>query len=531
MSSFNIKSPNSRFDLIANRIKYGTDGGINVDAGALYVNGINGRVGINTTSPQANFDISGTIRSKSNISSSGITDISGYYEVNGVPINNSFYPALSSATAEKAISTWSQGNSTGVLNSWNCITWSPQLQLFAMVRQVGGNTNRIATSPDGINWILYKQSTKEYQGIVWCNDLSGVGMFIATSSSGGNGNDITYSTDGITWNDVSTPVGSYGAVAYSPSLKRVVATYDNFGFLYSNDGINWSSVQNTITGNRFFYSIAWSPKLNLFVAISITSSSAPIATSPDGINWTYRRAINTSISPFIQNCGLAWSEELGIFCAVGDSKILISSDGIDWYYYAGPILPSRNLSWSSQLRIFLGGSGNSIYYSYNGINWLNKTIGSNTAKASVWSPELGYFLVGGDDTFIWRSSFAGRPPTSFNMFDSSFNNINQLGLWNFQSFGRGAPFNSNVNFTVLPGQNWIDCSSAITITLPTASAWPGREITIRNIAANQILSNASNIVQADNTTINNIILNATARTWCTLVSNGTNWYKLQGNDL
>jgi len=460
----------------------------------------------------------------------GNIDITGYYQVNGVPINNNFYPALSTATTEKAISRWSAGNNTGGLNSWNSITWSPELQLFAMVRQVGGNTNRIATSFDGIDWLLYKQSTKAYQGIVWCNDLSGTGMFIATASSGGNGNDITYSTDGITWNDVSTPIGSYGAVTYSPSLKRVVSTYDNVGFLYSNDGINWTSVQNTVAGNRFFYSIAWSPKLNLFAAISITTSNAPIATSPDGINWTYRRAVNTALSPFILNCGIAWSEELGIFCAVGDSKILISSNGIDWYYYTAPILPSRNLSWSPQLRIFLGGASSSIYYSYNGITWLNRTIGSNTAKSSVWSPELGYFLVGGDDTFTWRSSFAGRPPTSFNIFDSSFNSINELGLWNFQSFGRSVPVFKSTSFTVAPGENWIVCTAALTITLPTGTNYTGEELMIKNVGADQILSNAANIRQADNT-VSNVILSATAKNWVTLVYNGVNWVKVEGNNL
>jgi hypothetical protein len=129
-----IYNSNSRFDLITNRIKYGTDGGINVDAGALYVNGINGRVGINTTSPQANFDVSGTIRTNSNISSSGMMDISGYYEINGVPINNSFYPALSTATA---VSRWSQGNASSTSN-FQQIAWSPELSQLVMVQQNSG---------------------------------------------------------------------------------------------------------------------------------------------------------------------------------------------------------------------------------------------------------------------------------------------------------------------------------------------------------------------------------------------------------
>ena len=430
-----IYNSNSRFDLITNRIKYGTDGGINVDAGALYVNGINGRVGINTTSPQANFDVSGTIRINSTISSSGITDISGYYEVNGVPINNSFYPALSTATAEKAISTWTNGNdSTG--SSWNTIAWSPQLNTFTMVRQGGAEINKIVTSSDGgINWVNRKITSKAYQGVIWCDDLSGVGMFVATQ---GNGGDITISLDASGTTDVSTPVtsgGTIGALAYSPSLKRVVT-----GPIYSNDGYNW------IRGNASadFYNLTWSENLKLFASIVGTS----IRISPDGINWTTKTS-SPPITSSMSEGGIAWSPELGIFCGVGGGQIVISSDGNNWTRYTTAVsLPNRNLSYSPQLRMFLGGTGASISYSYNGINWFTKNIGGNGFKSSAWSPDLGYFLVSGDRFYAARSYFAGRPPTSFNVFDSSLNNINQLGLWNFQSFGRGIPVRKTTDFTV-----------------------------------------------------------------------------------
>jgi hypothetical protein len=65
-----IKTPNTKINLINNRIKYGTDGGINVDSNALFVNATTGRVGINTTAPTTLLDISGSIKS------SGISDYS-----------------------------------------------------------------------------------------------------------------------------------------------------------------------------------------------------------------------------------------------------------------------------------------------------------------------------------------------------------------------------------------------------------------------------------------------------------------------
>lgn len=58
-----IKSINSKFNLINERVKYGTDGGINVDSGTLFVNPSNNRIGINTLSPSTTFDISGSLKS------------------------------------------------------------------------------------------------------------------------------------------------------------------------------------------------------------------------------------------------------------------------------------------------------------------------------------------------------------------------------------------------------------------------------------------------------------------------------------
>ena len=60
-----IKSSNSKFNLINERVKYGTDGGINVDSGTLVVNPITMRVGVNTLTPSSTFDISGSIKSTS----------------------------------------------------------------------------------------------------------------------------------------------------------------------------------------------------------------------------------------------------------------------------------------------------------------------------------------------------------------------------------------------------------------------------------------------------------------------------------
>ncbi len=458
----------------------------------------------------------------------GNINIPGYYEEDGTPIKNQFYPALSTATSEKAISTWvASNNTTG--SSWNCIAWSPALNMFAMVRQGGTLVNRIVTSSDGgWTWTDRKTTTKVYQGVVWCDDLSGVGMFVSTQ---GGGIDITISTDGITWTDVSSAsfagLSGFGAIAYSPSLKRVVTVSYDKGYAYSDDGYNWTGVIGTNGGNNF-YSLAWSEDLKLFATIG--AASKPIQVSPDGIKWT-SISPSSPISPSDNN-GLVWSPELGIFSGGSGGFIVVSKDGYNWTTYTTPNAPNRNLCWSPQLRMFLSGKTTGIVYSYDGINYFSKNLGFSGAKSSCWSPELGYFLVAGDMAAARISTFRGRPPTSYNVFDSSYNNINELGLWNFDSFGRYTPFLvTSTPYTVLPGHNWIDVSNttATTVTLPSASDWPGREIMFKSINTQNVLSDTSNNVVLLNGVdlSNNIIPGTAAGRWSTLVSNGTRWEIMQ----
>jgi hypothetical protein len=93
------------------------------------------------------------------------------------------------------------------------------------------------------------------------------------------------------------------------------------------------------------------------------------------------------------------------------------------------------------------------------------------------------------------------------------------------SLGRGAPVTKTTDFTVAATENWLimNSTATITITLPTASSWTGRELMIKNIAAYTVISASSNVKPIDTNTAATAILPATAGSWCTLVSDGTNW--------
>ena len=393
---------------------------------------------------------------------------------------------------------------------------------------------------------------RAYGGTVWCKDLSGVGMFIVAAANISVGRQILTSTDGVNWIQRSTPdISTCGSFSYSPELKRVIVTASNpaglRGFGYSNDGINWNfSATSPYTPN----SIAWSPKLRIFVSLVNASPSATQGAliSSDGITWT-----PVTTPGFNVYNGITWSEQLGIFCGVhGDSTnpptkqivTMISSDGRNWISSNPPgLINFRPYSpaWSPQLRCFVFGGNNRLYYSFNGLDWTTVSLnGSNSPgiKVTIWNEQFGFFVLSGSSTTngsinaVFTTTLRAAPPTSYNVFDSSFNNINELGLWNFNSFGRYTPFLvTSTPYTVLPGHNWIDVSNttATTVSLPSASAWPGREIMFKSINTQNVLSDTSNNVVLLNGVdlSNNIVPGTAAGRWSTLVSNGSRWEIMQ----
>ena len=99
------------------------------------------------------------------------------------------------------------------------------------------------------------------------------------------------------------------------------------------------------------------------------------------------------------------------------------------------------------------------------------------------------------------------------------------------AIGRGAPVTKTGAFTVGIAENWLICNgtASITVTLPTASAWTGREIMLKTIAAFTVVSASSNVVPLAGVTAGTAILAATAGRFATLVSDGTNWIIMQAN--
>ena len=96
---------------------------------------------------------------------------------------------------------------------------------------------------------------------------------------------------------------------------------------------------------------------------------------------------------------------------------------------------------------------------------------------------------------------------------------------------RGVPVTKTSDFAVGTTENWIICngSAPITVTLPSASTYSARELMFKNLAAQSVVSDSSNVVPLASDIAGTSILPATIGSTATLVSDGTNWITMQYN--
>jgi hypothetical protein len=86
------------------------------------------------------------------------------------------------------------------------------------------------------------------------------------------------------------------------------------------------------------------------------------------------------------------------------------------------------------------------------------------------------------------------------------------------------------DYTITNTDTWIinnKSGSALTLTFPVASAWPGRYITVKNLQTQSVNSASSNVVPIDSTSAGTAILLPVIGNWATMVSDGTNWVIMQ----
>jgi hypothetical protein len=357
--------------------------------------------------------------------------VNGYYG-----LAKDAYPSLNPlSNGDKAVRTWNARNSQS--GDWLSVCWSPQRRLFVAVAYVG--TNRVMTSPNGIDWTARSQGVKSnaWHCVCWSPQL-GIFVAVATTATTGTNNNVMTSPDGITWTERSASVNNeWIFVCWSAELGLFVATSrtGTNRVMTSSNGLTWSSTNVSGVEDNNWNGVCWSPELGIFVAVA-NSGNNRVMTSRNGINWTSQSASQNAL------VAVCWSPQLGIFVALSFQSdiVMTSSNGITW---KESVVPEANgwlrICWCAEIRLFIAVAitgNNRVMTSSNGINWTSRTAAQANQWYSVcWSPELGIAVAVADtgNNRVMTSSLKGRPPTSYNVFDSSFNSIDETGKWTFQS--------------------------------------------------------------------------------------------------
>jgi hypothetical protein len=93
-----------------------------------------------------------------------------------------------------------------------------------------------------------------------------------------------------------------------------------------------------------------------------------------------------------------------------------------------------------------------------------------------------------------------------------------------------APVTKTADFTLTINESWVinnKSGSTCTVTLPTPSAYSGRQVTFKNMQAQLLVSASANVVPIDSTSAGTTILLDVIGNWATMVSDGTNWVIMQ----
>lgn len=204
-----------------------------------------------------------------------------------------------------------------------------------------------------------------------------------------------------------------GSIAYSPSQEIYVMSDPlNQKIAYSSNRTTWT---NAYTNNTAFFggigekNVIWVDSLNLFVAVFFSHGSNEnlrSATSPDGINWTFRTIPQRGWT------SLAFGN--GVIVASGLNHSGVSTDGISWNDYNVFSTQVVKVDFAGGL-FFATTSGNTFYTSTDGVTWTTRTgptlTSPYTLARNIWSvgfiPGPNLYVFGSD--YQTDGQFAFRP--------------------------------------------------------------------------------------------------------------------------
>lgn len=341
-----------------------------------------------------------------------------------------------------------------------------------------------------------------------------VGAFIMPASAAGNvGTRIVYDTGDFseydralntyTWAIGGTAAFNVNAVnlystVITAQLGNGSAAAPSYSFFNSQNAGMYRAASNEVGFST-----------NSIEAMRIDASQRLIIGHTTAISTQFASFALTPQSQMIGNSG-STSATLSARFTADPSGVLIS------------FAKSRNATKGSHTVLVDGDTiGSFTFAGSDGTNFIESARISATVTGT-----LGTNIMPGALRF-WTTPPGSNVPTERENIDSNgFHSITTGSL------GRSSPVTKTADFTVAVSENWLinnKSGSTCTVTLPAPASFPGREIMIKTIQAQTVVSATANVIPLAGGAAATAILAATTGKYAVLVSNGTNWEITQGN--
>ena len=412
-------------------------------------------------------------------------------------------PAISMPVATTSVN--------GYLSSTDWTTFNAKQPAGTYVNSVSGTAGRV-TSTGGVTPVIDLASGIATPGTTGSATL----IPVVTIDTYGRVTGITTAANPqgtVTSVTGTSPVVSSGGA--TPAISMAAATSSVNGYLTSTD---WSTFNNKGSGS--VTSVSFTGGL-ITVATATTTPALTVAGTSGGIPY-FSSASTWASSAALTQYGIVYGGGAGatpVATAAGTTGQILTAT------------TSGAPTWSSTY------AGTVTSVSVVSANGFAGTVATSTTTPAITLSTSITGVLYGNGTAIVAATISA--PLSYSagtlsipVATSSANGYLSSTDWSTFNAKQpvAAPVTKTADFTVAATDIWLinnKAASTCTVTLPTASTYTGRKLTIKNLQAFTVVSASSNVVPIDSTSAGTAILLDVVGNWATLVSDGTNWVIMQ----
>ena len=258
--------------------------------------------------------------------------------------------------------------------------WMDQAWNGALFCAVAFDSDKVATSPDGVTWTEYPLPYS-YHDVIPCIATDGK-VFVTNNYRSGNSY-LLSSEDGIVWIERQVCTSTPTRIIYAAGIFLVVTNGVNW--YVSEDGAVWDTEASpgptfVVWLNFFNRTVAYNGEC--FVAIGVYDAKVLRSTSGREGTWEHVATLTPGLGQDeIATKGLR-------FCLTTNNgqRTWTSDDGITWDYHTNATSPLSVNSITSGYGVFITTNQFGYDISEDGINWTHYTvIPGTTYEAVTWN--------------------------------------------------------------------------------------------------------------------------------------------------